>query len=188
MESVFTHQQDLSPKLINLIWWNFLLKIYSKICYMYCILVSTCSEYSSLCKKSNSNMVNFTNMMTLWSRPAKCSRSGIKILVGGQIFCTCTDQSWWPSSLLYNGYHICFSPHLVKERVKLCLYSPSGPPRPVRGWTLHLPFTRLARSVCYMNYRFLLWYIVFKLALGLTQPLTETSTRNISWGVKVAGA
>jgi hypothetical protein len=26
------------------------------------------------------------------------------------------------------------------------------------------------------------------LALGLTQPLTETSTRNTSWGVKVAGA
>jgi len=26
------------------------------------------------------------------------------------------------------------------------------------------------------------------MALGLTQPLTETSTRNISWGVKAAGA
>jgi len=26
------------------------------------------------------------------------------------------------------------------------------------------------------------------IALGLTQPLTEMSTRNISWGVKVAGA
>jgi hypothetical protein len=25
-------------------------------------------------------------------------------------------------------------------------------------------------------------------ALGLTQPLTERSTRNISWGVKAAGA
>jgi hypothetical protein len=25
-------------------------------------------------------------------------------------------------------------------------------------------------------------------ALGLTQPLTEMSTRNISWGVKAAGA
>ena len=25
------------------------------------------------------------------------------------------------------------------------------------------------------------------LALGLTQPLTEMSTRNISWGVKTAG-
>jgi len=24
------------------------------------------------------------------------------------------------------------------------------------------------------------------MALGLTQPLTETSTRNISWGVKTA--
>jgi hypothetical protein len=26
------------------------------------------------------------------------------------------------------------------------------------------------------------------MALGLTQPLTEMSTRNISWGVKVVGA
>ena len=26
------------------------------------------------------------------------------------------------------------------------------------------------------------------MALGLTQPLTETSTRNISWWVKAAGA
>jgi hypothetical protein len=26
------------------------------------------------------------------------------------------------------------------------------------------------------------------MALGLTQPLTEMSTRNISWGVKEAGA
>ena len=25
-------------------------------------------------------------------------------------------------------------------------------------------------------------------ALGMTQPLTEMSTRNISWGVKAAGA
>jgi len=26
------------------------------------------------------------------------------------------------------------------------------------------------------------------MTLGLTQPLTEMSTRNISWGVKAAGA
>jgi len=26
------------------------------------------------------------------------------------------------------------------------------------------------------------------MALGLTQPLTEMSTRNISWGVKASGA
>jgi hypothetical protein len=30
--------------------------------------------------------------------------------------------------------------------------------------------------------------IFFSMALGLTQPLTEISTRNISWGVKAAGA
>jgi len=30
-------------------------------------------------------------------------------------------------------------------------------------------------------------YIIFP-ALGSTQPLTEMSTRNISWGVKAAGA
>jgi hypothetical protein len=26
------------------------------------------------------------------------------------------------------------------------------------------------------------------MALGLTQPLTEMSTRNISWGIKATGA
>ena len=41
-----------------------------------------------------------------------------------------------------------------------------------------------------MNYKFLLLYIVFtsKMALELTQPPTEMSTRNISWGVKADAA
>jgi hypothetical protein len=30
-------------------------------------------------------------------------------------------------------------------------------------------------------------YVIFP-ALGSTQPVTEMSTRNISWGVKAAGA
>jgi hypothetical protein len=30
--------------------------------------------------------------------------------------------------------------------------------------------------------------IILFMALGSTQPLTEMSTRNISWGVKTAGA
>jgi hypothetical protein len=35
-----------------------------------------------------------------------------------------------------------------------------------------------------------LYFILYgrTVALGLTQPLTEMSTRNIPWGVKVAGA
>jgi hypothetical protein len=30
-------------------------------------------------------------------------------------------------------------------------------------------------------------YLIDIMALGLTQPLTEKSTRNISWGIKEAG-
>ena len=31
-------------------------------------------------------------------------------------------------------------------------------------------------------------FFIDTMALGLTQPLTEMSTRNISWGAKAAGA
>ena len=54
---------------------------------MYYILDSACSEYSSLCKKSSSNMVNFTKMITLGSGPAKCSQSGV--------------NSWWGPDFPY---------------------------------------------------------------------------------------
>jgi hypothetical protein len=70
-----------------------------------------------------------------------------RILVGGEIFHTCPDWPWGPSSLLYNGYqvfprvkwpgrdvdHLPPSHAEVKERVELYLYSPSGPPLPVVG-------------------------------------------------------
>jgi hypothetical protein len=40
------------------------------------------------------------------------------------------------------------------------------------------------------NWIFFQWYnpVCRTMALGSTQPLTEMSTRNISWGVKAAGA
>jgi hypothetical protein len=74
---------------------------------------------------------------------------------GGEIFRTHPDWSWGPPSLLYNGYWVSFpgvkqpgrgadhppsSSTRVKERVKLYLYSPSGPSWPVLGRTLPLPF------------------------------------------------
>jgi hypothetical protein len=37
-------------------------------------------------------------------------------------------------------------------------------------------------------YQFFIDIILPTVALGLTQPLTEVSTRDISWGVKAAGA
>jgi len=59
---------------------------------------------------------------------------------GGEIFRTCPDRPWGPSSLLYNGYRVLIelrsgrsvtlSPHLFKcrgqEIVELYLYSPMG--------------------------------------------------------------
>jgi len=60
---------------------------------------------------------------------------------GGEVFGTCPDWSWAPSSFLYNGYQVpllwfkwqgCgidytpLSSPKVKERVQLHLYSPSG--------------------------------------------------------------
>jgi hypothetical protein len=70
---------------------------------------------------------------------------------GGEIFRSRPDWPWGPPSLLYNGYRVSFpgvkrrgrgfnhpppSSARVKERVKLYLYSPSGPSWPVLGRTL----------------------------------------------------
>ena len=67
---------------------------------------------------------------------------------GGKIFCTCPDQPWRPTCLLYNGYRVSFprvkllgrgsdhpppSSAEVKERVELYLYSPSVSSWPVLG-------------------------------------------------------
>jgi len=66
----------------------------------------------------------------------------------GEIFGTRPDRSWVSPSLLYNGYRVSFagverpgrgvdllppSSDEVKERVELCLFSPSGPSWPVLG-------------------------------------------------------
>ena len=73
----------------------------------------------------------------------------------GDMFRTRPDRPWALPSLLHNGYWVPFgglkrqgrdidhplpSSAEVKERVKLYLYSPSGPSWPVLGWTLPLPY------------------------------------------------
>jgi hypothetical protein len=79
---------------------------------------------------------------------------------GGEIFCTCSDRSWSPPSLLYNGYRVFpggkerpgrdADPSLPASavghaRVELYLFSPYGPyglyraSVPVQGCTLPLP-------------------------------------------------
>jgi len=79
---------------------------------------------------------------------------GIESRLGGEIFRTRPDRPWGPPSLLWNGYQVSPggktwrgadhpppSSAEVKERVKLYLYSPSGPSCPVLGWTVPLTFT-----------------------------------------------
>ena len=79
--------------------------------------------------------------------------------MGGEIFRTCPDRPWGPSSLLYNGYRVFPggkersgrdadpsppSSAVGHERVELYLYSPYGPyglyraSVPVQGCTLTL--------------------------------------------------
>ena len=75
---------------------------------------------------------------------------------GGEIFRTCPDRPWSPSTLLYNRYRVSFSrvrrpgrgvnqppPSRaeVEEGVELYVYSPFGPSWLVLGRTLPLPFT-----------------------------------------------
>ena len=67
---------------------------------------------------------------------------GIESRWGGEIFRTCPDRTWGPTSLLYNGYRIFSggkerpgrdadpspsSSAIGHERVELYLYSPYGP-------------------------------------------------------------
>ena len=42
----------------------------------------------------------------LYSDWLRTGRSGDRIPVGGEIFRTCPDRPWGPSSLLYNGYRV----------------------------------------------------------------------------------
>jgi hypothetical protein len=68
----------------------------------------------------------------------------------GDIFLTHPDRPWGLPSLLYNGYRVHFlgvkwlghgighptpSSSEAKERIKLYIYSPSGPSEPVLGLT-----------------------------------------------------
>ena len=116
-----------------------------------------------------SNFV-YTSQNDLWagehsrySNRLRAGRSGDRIPVGGEIFRTCLDRPWGPSSLLYNGYRVfpggkeqpgsdadpsSPSSAVGHERVELNLYSPYGPyglyrvSVPVQGCILPLPILR----------------------------------------------
>jgi hypothetical protein len=91
----------------------------------------------------------------------KCSWSGDRIPLGGEICRTLPELPWGPPSHLNNGYLIfpggkaagtwrwppTPSSAEVKERVELYLYSTSGPSWPVTRWTLHLPCQRIANDM-----------------------------------------
>ena len=98
--------------------------------------------------------------VTIIKDPIRCSVRGSNP-GGGEIFRTCPDRSWGPSSLLYNGYRVFpggkerpgrnadpspTSSAVGHERVELYLYSPCGPfglyraSVPVQGCTLPLLF------------------------------------------------
>jgi hypothetical protein len=74
---------------------------------------------------------------------------------GGEIFRTCPDRPWGPTSLSYNWYRVIPggkaagawrwpptppSSAEVKKRVEIYIYSPSVPSRQVIGWILTLKY------------------------------------------------
>jgi hypothetical protein len=76
---------------------------------------------------------------------------------GGEIFRTRPERLWGPHSHLYSGYRVfpwgkaaeawrwppTPTSAVLKERVELYIYSPSGPSWPVLGWTFPLPWFNL---------------------------------------------
>jgi len=87
----------------------------------------------------------------------------------GEIFRTRPDRFWGRPSLLYNGYRVfpgskaagawrwppTLSSAEVKERIKLYLYSTSGPSWPVTRWNLPLfyfTFTLRVYTSCLMEH------------------------------------
>jgi hypothetical protein len=96
----------------------------------------------------------------------RAGRYGDRIPVGARFSAPPPDRRpWGPPSLLYNGYLVSFpgmkrpgrgvdhppsSSARVKERVELCLYSPSGPSWPVLGRTLPLTAFGNTQNVVYV--------------------------------------
>ena len=112
-------------------------------CYL-CVDVKLLAE--NTCHINYGSYIHLARLITGWtirrSNPGRC-----------EIFRTRPDLPWGPPSLLYNGYQVFpggkaaetwrWPPSVeVKERIELCLYSPSEPSWPVLGWTLS--YMRLA--------------------------------------------
>jgi hypothetical protein len=112
---------------------------------------------------------------------------GIESRWGGEIFLTRTDRLWGSPSLLHNAYRIPFpgvkrpergvdnpppSSTEVKERVKLYLYSPSGPSWPVIFWTyLYNPLERYMCVSVYIVYSILYFPLYFvSLRMAPSEP------------------
>jgi len=119
---------------------------------------------------------------------------------GGEIFCTCPDRPWGPSSLLYKWYRVFPrgkewpgrdadpsppSSAVVKERVELYLYSPYGPyglyraSVPVQGCTLpHLTLPDIAEMwSCRLGFTYDLSMVVL-LAVCLEQCIRQGEKKN----------
>jgi hypothetical protein len=69
----------------------------------------------------------------------RAGRSGDRIPLGSEIFCTCPDRTWGPPCVLRNRDEAwCWPPTPssadVKERVVLYRFFPTGPSSPLLGW------------------------------------------------------
>ena len=94
---------------------------------------------------------------------------------GGDISRTHPDRPWDPLSLLYNGYwvstpgvkrpgrgvdHPPVSSAEVKERLELCLYSPSGPSWPLLGRTQRQNISHIIERPMTLLYDLSVWLYV----------------------------
>jgi hypothetical protein len=103
------------------------------------------------------------------------SQIGIMARSGFSYFCECWDSTWNCTVstlfqiLLNSEFTVIHLGHAVAQLVEALRYKPEGRGFDSRWCHWHNPFGRT-------------------MALGSTQPLKEMSTRNISWGIKAAGA
>jgi hypothetical protein len=120
-------------------------------------------SFPPACPRGSVQLSRYTGLAMGWT--VRGSNPGGE---GGEIFRTLPHQHCDPPSLLYNGYRVCPggkttgawgwlptpSSAEVKKREQLYIYSPSGLPWLVLGWTLPLPSpacTRFAAHIVCTN-------------------------------------